>query len=398
MKSQKIKKCRVCGGKLEPKIDLGELAISNFTKYPIEGDKHPLELVECQDCTLLQLAHNPPLNLMYPTFYWYRSSTNKTISDDLAEIAHEALIEVGAIEEGDTFLDIGANDGTLLKHFRKQLEDFKVRLIGVEPAKNLQGALKKHADIVFPGFWETYVLPEGEKAKIITAIGMFYDSADPNAFIKNVYDSLHDDGIFVTQLMTLDPMLKNNDLGNICHEHIEYYNYRSLVTLFERNGLEVFRANENKINGGSYRIFARKIGSASLGSVLMNEEKPDYTKFSVNIITNRAKTNLFIKGAVKEGKKVYAYGASTKGNTVLQYYGLNRKLISGIADVDKRKQGLYTVATKIPIVSEAEARKKADYFFVLPYAFIDQFVKKEKAWIRKGGKMFVSIPNFKIYD
>jgi len=195
--------------------------------------------------------------------------------------------------------------------------------------------------------------------------------------------------------MCLRPMLEKNDLGNICHEHLEYYSYESLKYLFEKNGLEIFKVEENNINGGSYRLFARHFKK---GSIDYPERFTidDYKAFFDRVNNNKKLCVDFIRNVTAEGKKVYAYGASTKGNTILQYYGLNSKLIVGAAEKSREKWGKYTVGTMIPIVSEDEARKNADYFLVLPWAFFNSFFEKEREWLEKGGKFIVPLPKFRV--
>jgi len=387
--------CRLCGGGLKSVLDLGDHYVSDFVKKDFKGGiKAPLELVLCEnsECGLLQLRHTAPQEIMYSRHYWYRSGLNQTIIDDLRDIAEKAR-EMVSLKKGDVVLDIGANDGTLLSFFPKDY----VR-VGCEPADNLQEELKKHADYALHDFWSeaAYKKLGLPKAKIIAAIGMFYDMEDPNQFVRDACNVLADDGVFIAQLMTLKPMIEKNDLGNICHEHLEFYSYPSLVCLFEKNGLEIFKVEENSINGGSYRLYARKLKE---GSIKHPEPEFDYTAFAQRIENNKKKTVDFIKQAVAERKKVYGYGASTKGNTILQYFDLGPDLVTAIADKSEEKWGKYTVGTMIPIVSEEEARKaNPDYFLILPWAFTDAFVKREVQWLRGGGKFIVPFPEFTIID
>ncbi|MBI3631790.1 MAG: methyltransferase domain-containing protein [Candidatus Staskawiczbacteria bacterium] len=389
-----IKTCRVCGSKkLTPIFSLRNLYVSTFVNKLGENiGRAPLELVYCENCTLLQLKHTAPQELMYSKHYWYRSGVNPVISKDLKEIAKKAQ-KIAKPKKGDIILDIGANDGTLLKYYPKNLI-----LVGCEPATNLLSELKKVTKYVIGDFWTNKKWQKimGEKkAKIITAIGMFYDMEDPNQFIGDVARVLSEDGIFIAQLMCLRPMIEKNDVGNICHEHLEFYSYRSLVELFERNGLEIFKVEGNNINGGSYRLFARHIKT---GSIDYPEKitKKDYRDFFKRIENNKKLCVDFVKKEFQKGKKIFVYGASTKGNTILQYYGLDNKLISGAADKSPEKWGKYTVGTHVPICTEQEAREKADYFLVLPWAFFDSFYKKETQWLKKGGKFIVPIPKFKV--
>ena len=384
--------CRVCSAPdLQHIGSLGELYVSNFIRPGDRVVKAPLELVLCTNCSLLQLKHTAPQELLYSRFYWYKSGITETMRKALQEVAG-TVTAMAKLKAGDVVLDIGANDGTLLGSFMKGI----VR-IGCEPADNLIGELKKNCEHALHDFWsyDAYTKARLPKAKVITALGMFYDMEDPNQFVADAAKALADDGIFVAQLMCLKNMLEQNDVGNICHEHLEYYSLESLKFLFEKNGLEIFTIEENNVNGGSYRLYARHLRK---GSIPFDEKftKEDYLAFFRRIGENKRKCVEFITREVAKGKKVYAYGASTKGNTILQYYGLTPPLIAGAADKSDFKWGRFTVGTMIPIVSEEEARPKADYFFVLPYAFLDEFLKREEAWRAKGGKFIVPLPEFRV--
>ena len=160
---------------------------------------------------------------------------------------------------------------------------------------------------------------------------MFYDLEDPNKFIKDAADSLDDNGIFVAQLMSFKSMIDKNDLGNICHEHIEFYSFKSIKYLFETNGLEIFKIATNDINGGSHRFYCRKYRNGSIK--LPNENILKMMKdFVYRVKENRKITLNFINKQIKKNKKIFLYGASTKGNTVLQYYGLNKRIIPYAAE------------------------------------------------------------------
>jgi cyclopropane fatty-acyl-phospholipid synthase-like methyltransferase len=362
-----------------------------------KGLKAPLELVMCDQCSLLQLRHTAPQELLYSRYYWYRSGVTDMMRHALRDITEEIESMVD-LKPGDVVLDIGANDGTMLATYTAK----DIYCVGCEPADNLIDMLKKNTKYIMHDFWDydRYMELAGKwgfgKARVITAIGMFYDLEDPNKFIKDAQCALADDGVFVAQLMCLAPMIEKNDLGNICHEHLEYYSLDSLRYLFERNGLEMFKIDENNVNGGSYRIFARHYK----GTGISFKEKfaaNDILDFAKRLEDNRKRCVDFIKAEVAKGKKVYVYGASTKGNVILQYYGLDNKLITAAAERSPEKWGRYTIGSWIPIVSEEEARKaNPDYFLVLPWAFFDEFYAREKDWRAKGGKFIVPLPEFRV--
>ena len=394
------KNCRLCGSiEITDIHSFGELYVSNFVDEAevLTGVKAPLDLVMCENCSLIQLRHTAPMELMYARHYWYRSGVTDTMRAALRDVSGtiEEMIELNS---GDVVLDIGANDGTLLATYEAK----GIHRVGCEPADNLVGYLEENADHVLYDFWgiegfEALGRERGfGKAKVITALGMFYDLENPSQFIKDAAKALINDGIFVAQLMCLATMLEKNDLGNICHEHLEYYSLDSLKYLFENNGLEMFKIEENNVNGGSYRIFARHYNNSGMD----HDERitnDDVTAFVQRIDENRKKCVDFIKEEVSKGKTVYIYGASTKGNTILQYYGLDSSLITAAAERSPEKWGKFTVGTGIPIVSEADARAaQPDYFLILPWAFFDEFYEREKEWRERGGKFIVPLSEFKI--
>ena len=399
-KIKKVKKCLLCQNKeLKSLFDIGNLYVSNFVKKKsiYKGTKSRLNLLYCNKCTLIQLSHLAPQEIMYRRFYWYKSGVTKTMRDGLKELFLDCM-KKAKLKKNDVVLDIGANDGTLLKYFKSK----KIKTIGCEPANNLKFELKKNCTHIINNFWSKKELfkilnqKKLQKPKLITAIGMFYDLEDPNKFIKDAAESLDDKGIFVAQLMSLKSMIEKNDLGNICHEHIEFYSFKSIKYLFEKNGLEIFKISNNDINGGSHRFYCRKFKKGSIK--LPNENILKMMKdFVSRVKKNKRKTLKFIKEQIKKNKKIFLYGASTKGNTVLQYYGLNKRIIPYAAERTPFKWGKYTIGTGIKIISEKEAKKlKPDFFFVTPWGFIKEFIKREKNWLNNGGKFILPFPKMKI--
>jgi len=401
-RTRKIKKCRLCSNKKFLRIhDFGNHYVSNFvSKNNInKGIRAPLNLIYCNNCKLLQLEHSAPQEIMYKKFYWYRSGVTNTMKVALKDIFLK-IKKMSLLEKGDTILDIGANDGTLLKYFKNS----GFTTIGCEPAKNLTKELKLNSNYIINDFWKFKYLKDIldkyrlKKPKVITAIGMFYDLENPSKFISDAAKSLDDDGIFVAQLMCLNSMIKQNDLGNLCHEHLEFYSYRTLKFLFENNGFKIMKIEENEINGGSYRIFCKK----NIKKSIVYKEKTslnDIKKFIKRVKVNKKKCLNFLEKCQIKGENVFIYGASTKGNTLLQYYGINSKMISYAAERSPEKWGKFTIGTGIKIISEKKARNLSpDYFFVMPYGFIKEFIAREKKWLRNGGKFILPYPNFRILN
>ena len=398
-KTKKINKCRLCSNKkLDLIYDYGNFFVSNFvTKSKIfKGVRAPLKLVNCKRCSLLQLSHSAPQEIMYKKYYWYRSGVTKTMRNALKEI-YETVVKKKIINKKDVVLDIGANDGTMLKYFKKNYTT-----IGCEPAINLSRSLKKNCHFLINDFWNINsfkrLLKKNnlKKPKLITAIGMFYDLEKPSKFISDAYKALDNEGIFIAQLMCLKSMIVKNDFGNICHEHLEFYTYKSLKYLFETNGFKIIKIEENDINGGSFRIYCSKKKGNSI-KFKDNTSLYHIKKFIRNVENNKKKFLNFFRKEKAKGKTFMVYGASTKGNSVLQYYKLDNKMIKYAAERSPEKWGKYTIGSGIKIISEKEARKfKPDYFLVLPYGFINEFIEREKTWLKNGGKFILPYPKFRV--
>jgi len=411
--------CRVCNfSPLENIFSLGDLYVSDFISEDEGGiQKFPLELVLCNKnnggCGLLQLKHTVSHEAMYRQ-YWYRSGTNKTMTDELCGIARKAESLV-KLSPSDFVIDIGANDGTLLRGYSN---DHLYR-IGFEPAKNLmqyaqQGTTKIFNDFFHFSVWEKDF--QGKQAKIITAIAMFYDLEDPNTFVSDVKKCLATDGIFIIQMSYLPSMLSQNAFDNICHEHLEYYSLLSLENLLQRHDLEVFDVELNDVNGGSFRIYIKHKNKGAGGNIYIASEAGErvsrlresetelhldkreiYDEFAKRIYELREQLILFIKKEHIAGKKIYVYGASTKGNTLLQFYNLDTNLIGAAAERNPDKWGKKTIGTMIPIISEEQAREdKPDYFFILPWHFLEEFRKREADFLNAGGKFIIPLPTLKV--
>ena len=410
------KTCRVCNGSLTSILSLGEHYVSDFPAHgEPDGVKAPLELVLCERCKLLQLKHTVPAELMYQN-YWYRSGTNKTMCEALAEIANksEDLIH---LHKGDAVLDIGCNDGTLLKAYKTE-GLFK---IGFDPAKNLAKYSITIADkLVVDFFTDDNYMAEADlknvRPKIVTSIAMFYDLEEPRKFVESVKAVMHPEGVWIIQLSYLPLMLKTNEVGNICHEHLEYYSLQSLEYLLHLYDLEVVDMEMNDINGGSIRVYVRNINASKdafgdatyrkLASdrvetfrqteIKMGLNNPQgYIEFADRVERIKCDVVSFIQEQVQRGKKVYVYGASTKGNTLLQYFGLDNTLITAAAERNPNKWGKVTVGTHIPIISEDDARAaNPDYFLVLPWHFLEEFMIREKEYLRAGGRFIIPMPYF----
>ncbi len=408
-----LTKCRICDSThLRPVLTLGEQSVSDFIggdeTSPHVGLRVPLDLVICDvskgGCGLLQLRHTVNRRLLYKK-YWYKSGMNDTMKAALEEIAWKAE-RTAPLSDDDMVIDIGCNDGTLLRGYTKHL----IR-VGFEPTTNLLSEARSGTSLIINDFFNYDAFARHfpkKRAKCITSIAMFYSIEDPNQFVSDVAKCLDVNGLWIIQMAYLGAMLDTNNFDNICHEHLEYYSLLSLEKLMERHSLSVIDVELNEIYGGSFRIYVRPNTSAikkSSAVIAMEEaeirlglDRPDvYRAFAKKIRELKRQVGTFIQNEVNRGKTVYVYGASTKGNVILQYFGLDNHLIKAAAERNPDKWGRTTVGTMIPIVSEEQARaEKPDYFLVLPWAFLKEFKRREKAFLERGGKFIVPLPELKI--
>jgi len=400
-------------------LKLGKHYVSDF----IKGDedylgrkKWSLDLELDEEIGAARLTEIPPSETMWGK-YWYRSGINATMTKELGNIVQEVCSRV-KYADGDVWLDIACNDGTLLK----QVPDKFVKL-GIDPADDsFVAESSKWGTVVQDYFsWEAYQRTGhgDKKAKVITTIAMFYDLINPSQFLEDINKVLTEDGVWVVQASYTPLMIQQLAFDNICHEHAYYYSLNSLKRLFEQYNLKIVDCDLNDVNGGSFRIYVQKksapvtsFGSAPLRDVcsfrmqsILDYEtnkfdigkREVWEKFAQDIENLKKQTVDFIKQQKAAGKVVCGYGASTKGNTLLQYFGLDHTLIDAIAERSPYKFGLKTIGTNIPILSEEEVRAmKPDYMLVLPWHFINEFVEREKEYLSNGGKFIVPCPKFQI--
>lgn len=398
-------------------FSLGELYVSDFLK-PNElprGNKTKLNLLMTDDGNV-RLESTAAKDLMWGR-YWYRSGINSTMKNELKNIVG-SILNVYKLKQNDLWVDIASNDGSLLSCIPNN-----ILKVGIDPADD---SFKKeamvHADLIIQDYFSAQVFKKSKfgkyKAKIITSIAMFYDLEYPVQFIQDINEVLDDNGLWVMQLSYTPLMLKQLAFDNILQEHAYYYSLFNLKYLLESNGFKIMDVQLNDINGGSFRVYVMKqkaniklfatqpyrdICNFRIDSLLAYEKtlKLDKIKtwkdFYKKINKLKEQTVSFIKQAKSEGKNIYGYGASSKGNTLLQYFGLDNTLIDYIAERSQYKFGLKTVGTNIPICSEEEMRKaKPDYLLVLPWHFINEFVEREKEYLDNGGIMIVPCPQFEI--
>jgi hypothetical protein len=402
-----INKCRISGStNLVKVLSLGEQYLTGvFPRSQNETiTKGPLDLVWCPDSGLLQLKQSYSLEEMYGENYGYRSGLNASMVKHLTLKIH-SLERLIPLKENDLVIDIGSNDATSLKAYKS-----KCKKIGIDPTGI---KFKDHYtnDItLLPDFFSANLFQQSfpnSKAKIITSIAMFYDLESPTDFVNDIFNCLHDEGVWHFEQSYMPSMLRTNSYDTICHEHLEFYSFKVVKQLLEKCGMKVVDVQMNAVNGGSFAVTKKNasllVNTALINWMLQQEEdmaldtiKP-YKEFEERVFKHRKNLTNLINALVNDGKKVFGYGASTKGNVLLQFCGLTSKQIPFIADVNEQKFGCYTPGTNIPIISEKEARAmKPDYFLVLPWHFKNTILERETEFAEQGGKFIFPLPEIEI--
>lgn len=403
-----IKQCRICGGNaLEPILSLGNQYLTGV--FPRTLDMNitcgPLELVKCHDsngCGLVQLRHSYDSNEMYGENYGYRSGLNKSMVSHLqSKVA--ALLRIVSPEPDELVLDIGCNDGTLLSFY-----DAALTRVGMDPtsAKFLQ--YYQPGIEVITDFFSAAEFQKrfgSRKAKIVTSIAMFYDLESPMSFVEQVAGILDDNGIWHFEQSYMPSMLATNAYDTVCHEHLEYYGLKQVKWMLDRCGLKIVDVELNDINGGSFAVTVAKSNSAlpenstAVRRMLEDEERGGfstllpYEQFRHRVFEHRDKLVTMLDEIARQGGTVVGYGASTKGNVILQFCGITPAMIPCIAEVNPDKFGSFTPGTNIPIVSEAQAHAMhPDYLLVLPWHFRQNLIEREGAFLAHGGKMIFPLP------
>jgi len=413
-KSRKLQKCRFCGNtSLIPCVNIGEQYLSSIfpdnLNYRNKMLKWPLDLVLCEknenSCGALQLSHIFDMTDMYED-YPFTSSTNSSMPLILKDVV-DSVLPIIHLTEDDLVLDIGGNDGTLLSF----LQDIKCELLCIDAAKNIKPAFSSNKFNTVVGFFSKDVFKSvtNKDAKLVFSIAMFYHLSNPVQFSKDVASCMTDDGIWIIQMAYLPAMIRTNMYDNIVHEHAGYYGINHMNWIMDNAGLEIFDVILNDVYGGSFRVFVKKKGCSKYSTTerfkqeLQNEKElqiynpSTYLDFMKRV--DKTRTNLvdLCKDLKSQGKSIWIYGASTKGNTILQYCGINKDLIDAAADSNPFKIGKYIIGADIPIKDEEEMRiTKPDYLLALPYSFVDGFMKREQDLIDNGTKFIVPLPEVKI--
>ena len=403
----KIKKCRLCKkSRLKELFTLGNMCFTG--KFPSKNKsikKKPITVTICSNCELVQLGHNFDLKYLYGPDYGYRTGINKTMLAHVKNVVNY-LTKKAKLKKDEMTLDIASNDGSLLKCYNNNIKTF-----GIDPIlKKYQKEYKKINYKISDFFsFEKIRKVTNKKFKIITALSVFYDAYDPNKFLNDVKKLLSNDGIFLLEFADLASIIKYKMFDTICHEHLEYYSTKVIIDLCKKNNLRVFDIKENDVNGASKQYYIchdlsiYKSNKNVIKNKLNYEKKLNLSKVStfkkfikeINVSKNRLLK--LLNEISKKGKSIHCYGASTKGNVLLQYYKINNKMIKFAAERNKSKYNLYTPGSMIKIISEKISRSyKPDYYLVLPWHFKKEILIREKKIRKSGTKLIFPLPKLEI--
>lgn len=408
-KSTKLQRCRVSGStNLVPVLSLGEQALTGVFPRSVQEQvtAGPLSLVWCPESGLLQLDHSYDLGEMYGDNYGYRSGLNQSMVRHLTQKIRE-LERFAGLKSGDAVLDIGSNDATSLKAYSTP----DLVRTGIDPTGVKFAQYYTDGISLIPDFFsaKAYLAAGGKPAKIVTSIAMFYDLEDPIDFARQIEQVLAPGGVWHFEQSYMPSMLRLTSYDTVCHEHLEYYSLGVVQRILDAAGLRAVDVKMNAVNGGSFAVSAvrksdsRRGGEAVIDWLLEQEDgmgldtpRP-YRDFEERVFRHRKDLMRLLKSLAADGKKVLGYGASTKGNVVLQFCGVTTSELPAIAEVNPDKFGAYTPGTNIPIISEAEARAmKPDYFLVLPWHFKEGILQREAEFLANGGRMIFPFPEVEI--
>ena len=404
--------CKNCKSKkLNKIINIGKQPISSvFHNKKINNSKvYSLDLYKCSSCDLVQFSKLPPLDEMYGQTYGYRTSLSPLMIDHMKK-KFLTISKNKFIKKNAQILDIGSNDGTFLNFFKRQ----KINLFGIDPsAEKYKSYYNKGINLIVDYFSKSKVdnffkLKKiiNKKFNLITAFAMFYDIEDPNNFCRDINKLLHKDGLWITEFSYFPLLLKNLTYDQICHEHVTYYTLTTFQKIINKNGLKLVDVSFNEINGGSVEVVCAKKNSKIKPNFnkinnLLNDEKlitdVSYERFNKRIANVKDTLNLFLSNI--SSKNIIGYGASTKGNIVLNHCNIDSKNIRYICDANPYKFDKYTPGSNIKIISKKEMRKiHPDYLLVLIWSFRPEVIKQELSFIKKGGKLIFHLPIFHVVD
>jgi len=403
--------CRMCGSsKLYSFLSLGSMPIPNgfLDKKDLKKQElhYPLKICVCESCWLVQLTHTIPAEIMFKN-YLYIPSVSKTMVEHFQKLATDVIATVHPLKN-ELVVDIGSNDGTLLSFFKKK----KLNVLGIDPAENIAKDTNARGIPTIANYFNEKTAQKVYKklgtAKAITATNVIAHIDDLHSVMKGIKILLHPDGLFVMEAPYLIDLLDNNEFDTIYHEHLSYMSIRPLMKLFEQFDLKIVDVKKQGVHGGTVRIFVSHLSSKyeihPRVQIFVSEEnlkklylRSTYDEFARRVKVIKRDLLSFLRRIKKDGKSIVGYGASAKGNVLMNYCNISTDILDYIVDSTPYKQGKYTPGTHVPIYPESPLKTNTpDYALLMSWNFAKEIIEKNKEYRERGGQFIITIPYLKI--
>ena len=398
--------CRVCDStRLELAIDLGMQPWANhFLREDELGTEpfYPLRVVYCLDCHTAQLDYTVPKETMFGD-HTYLSGVTKSLGEHFRRVAEDVHARFGFARRRNSaarpkILDIGSNDGTQLKHFKQR----GWNVLGVESSVTTARLARQAGVPTINEFFNSDLVQRlGQRFDVIHAAGVFFHLEELHSVTDGIRQGLTDDGVFVVQFLYMPSILQNRAFDQIYHEHLLYYSLQTIQVLLWRHGLELFDARLDPIHGGSIIGFATHVGreteSPKLRELLAREEAgaandlATYHRFADEVVVMRSENLAYLQSAADAGRRVFGMGAPVKGNTLLNYFGIDRRLMECVVEKNRLRKGLFTPGTHLPVLIEDELPEPPDIYYVLAWNFKREILANNKALLERGVEFYFPV-------
>ncbi len=401
--------CRSCASaKGQLLLDLGLQPLANNLLREEDLAKpeprFPLRLAVCRSCCLLQIVDLVPPVQLFSEYLYFSSFSDLMLRH--AKQAAERYVRDFSLNSKSLVVEVASNDGYFLQNFQR----LGIPALGIEPAANIaKVAREKGIETLVEFFGKqlaTELAASGRQADVILGNNVFAHAPDTNDFVGGLASLLKPDGRIVLEFPYALDFIERSEFDTIYHEHVFYFSLTALEPLFRRHGLVIFHVEQLPIHGGSLRLYVGIAGRQAVqASVtgLMEEEKKKlgssgyYENFASRVMGLKQSLVEQLKELKAKGKSIAAYGASAKGSTLLNFFGLGRETLDFVADRSTYKQGRFTPGTHIPIVPPTRLEEAMpDYVLLLTWNFADEILEQQKAYRQKGGKIIIPIPEVKI--